>query len=87
MTFVAFPMAVGEGTLTEMVAELSPSTGMVLQMPFVCTRKGFASVYEQVRCKSAVGVFLFYLSVSFDKIFYKTLLFILGFLIPLKIVK
>ncbi|XP_025090290.1 ceramide glucosyltransferase-like [Pomacea canaliculata] len=38
----------GEGTLTEMVAELSPSTGMVLQMPFVCTRKGFASVYEQV---------------------------------------
>ncbi|KAK7465908.1 hypothetical protein BaRGS_00037518 [Batillaria attramentaria] len=37
-----------ESTLTEMVAELTPETGLVLQMPFVCTRKGFASVYEQV---------------------------------------
>jgi hypothetical protein len=31
-----------------MVAELSPQVGLVLQMPFVCTRKGFASTYEQV---------------------------------------
>lgn len=37
-----------ESTLTQMVAELTPEVALVLQMPFVCTRKGFASTYEQV---------------------------------------
>ncbi|XP_076453101.1 ceramide glucosyltransferase-like [Babylonia areolata] len=37
-----------ESTLTNMVAELSSDVALVLQMPFVCTRKGFAATYEQV---------------------------------------
>lgn len=47
-TILLFSFLVAEGTLTEMVAQLAPDVGLVLQMPFVCTRKGFASVYEQV---------------------------------------
>ncbi|KAK7087963.1 ceramide glucosyltransferase-like [Littorina saxatilis] len=37
-----------ESTLSQMVAELTPEVALVLQMPFVATRKGFASTYEQV---------------------------------------
>lgn len=39
---------VGEMMLKEMVAEMTPEVGMVLQIPFSCTRKGFAALYEQV---------------------------------------
>ncbi|XP_025102977.1 ceramide glucosyltransferase-like [Pomacea canaliculata] len=38
----------GEMMLKEMVAEMTPEVGMVLQIPFSCTRKGFAALYEQM---------------------------------------
>lgn len=48
MISVGVAVSVDEFTLTHMVAELTPEVALVLQMPFVCTRKGFASTYEQV---------------------------------------
>lgn len=48
MISLCIAISVDEFTLTHMVAELTPEVALVLQMPFVCTRKGFASTYEQV---------------------------------------
>ena len=31
-----------------MVGHMTPKVGLVLQMPYVCDRKGFAGVYEKV---------------------------------------
>lgn len=37
--------------LTDMVGHMTKDTGLVLQMPFCCDRKGFASIYEKVMSK------------------------------------
>ena len=34
--------------LMDMVGHMTPDTGLVLQMPFCCDRKGFAAIYEKV---------------------------------------
>lgn len=34
--------------LLDMVGHMTPDTGLVLQMPFCCDRKGFAGIYEKV---------------------------------------
>jgi len=34
--------------LFDMVGHMSKETGLVLQMPFCCDRKGFAGIYEKV---------------------------------------
>lgn len=32
----------------DMMSFMKPDVGLVLQMPYCCTRKGFAAVYEKV---------------------------------------
>lgn len=32
----------------DMMSFMTPDVGLVLQMPYCCTRKGFAAVYEKV---------------------------------------
>ena len=48
MTFL-FLIAANPDFLSDMVAHMTPHMGLVLQMPYVCDRKGFAGVYEKVR--------------------------------------
>lgn len=36
----------------DMMSFMKPDVGLVLQMPYCCTRKGFAAVYEKVSMKT-----------------------------------
>ena len=41
-------LAMREDTLADMVAHMTPSVGIVHQMPFTCDRKGWPAVLEKV---------------------------------------
>ena len=41
-------VAVEKDTLISMAVEMTDKVGLVVQMPFVTSRKGFAGTYEQV---------------------------------------
>ena len=46
--FMLLYLTVAPDGLTDMVGFMTRDTGLVLQMPFCCDRKGFAGIYEKV---------------------------------------
>lgn len=42
----------------DMMSFMKPDVGLVLQMPYCCTRKGFAAVYEKVGLKKKKKIHL-----------------------------
>ena len=45
---ILFFLSASPDLLKDMAGHMTPKIGLVLQMPFVCDRKGFAGVYEKV---------------------------------------